>query len=65
MSKQQPDLSRRSMLKALTVGGTATAALAVTGVNAAQAKVASATDTKSEGYRETAHIRSYYDSLRG
>ncbi|WP_394132564.1 twin-arginine translocation signal domain-containing protein [Shewanella maritima] len=65
MSKQQPDLNRRSLLKALTVGGTATAAIAVTGVSAAQATEHSASKKQIKGYHETAHISSYYDSLRG
>ncbi|NKF52538.1 twin-arginine translocation signal domain-containing protein [Shewanella sp. WXL01] len=65
MSKQQPDLNRRSLLKAITVGGTASAALAVSGISIAQAQAPSAINTKSKGYQETAHVRSYYDSLRG
>ncbi|WP_025822024.1 twin-arginine translocation signal domain-containing protein [Shewanella marina] len=66
MKKQQPDLSRRSMLKAITVGGAATAALAVTGVSVAQASETSVdAQSKTDGYRETDHIRRYYNSLRG
>ncbi len=64
MKKQQPDLNRRSLLKALTIGGTASVALAATGMSTAQA-TESKVDTKSEvGYHETTHIRSYYNSLR-
>ncbi|MGS0728591.1 twin-arginine translocation signal domain-containing protein [Shewanella sp. 0m-11] len=67
MKKQQPDLNRRSLLKALTIGGTASVAIAATGVSVAQAsesKVSSNNDNDN-GYHETAHIRSYYNSLRG
>ncbi|WP_076414076.1 formate dehydrogenase [Shewanella sp. UCD-KL12] len=64
MKKQQPDLNRRSLLKALTIGGTATAALAVTGVSAAQATESNVSAKGADGYHETAHIRSYYNSLR-
>ncbi|MCU8031033.1 twin-arginine translocation signal domain-containing protein [Shewanella sp. SM73] len=64
--KQQPsDLSRRSLLKALTVGSVAGAAIAATGMSVAQASESSKVTTKdSKGYHETAHISSYYDSLR-
>lgn len=64
--KQQPsDLSRRSLLKALTVGSVAGAAIAVTGMSAAQASESSkVTKEEPQGYHETAHIISYYDSLR-
>ncbi|AVV84764.1 twin-arginine translocation signal domain-containing protein [Shewanella putrefaciens] len=64
--KQQPsDLSRRSLLKALTVGSVAGAAIAATGISVAQANESSTvTEKKSNGYHETAHITSYYDSLR-
>ncbi|WP_394204252.1 formate dehydrogenase [Shewanella waksmanii] len=64
MKKQQPDLNRRSLLKALTIGGSATAALAVTGVSAAQVTAPTSSKKDTNGYRETAHIRSFYDSLR-
>lgn len=61
--KQQPsDLSRRSLLKALTVGSVA---IAATGISTAQANESSKVTTKEpKGYHETAHIISYYDSLR-
>lgn len=64
MKKQQPDLNRRSLLKAITIGGTATVALAATGVNAAQASESNVSDKSTDGYHETTHIRSYYNSLR-
>ncbi|MGL4712662.1 MAG: twin-arginine translocation signal domain-containing protein [Shewanella sp.] len=66
--KQQPsDVSRRSLLKALTVGSVAGAAIAATGISVAQASESNKVTTKdsSKGYHETAHINSYYDSLRG
>ncbi|MGL4581172.1 MAG: twin-arginine translocation signal domain-containing protein [Shewanella sp.] len=65
--KQQPsDLSRRSLLKALTVGSVAGAAIAATGISVAQASESNNVATqKSKGYHKTAHITSYYDSLRG
>ena len=65
MKKQQPDLNRRSLLKAITVGSAASAAIAVTGVSVAQATESNVSKQDSNGYKETAHIRSYYDSLRG
>ncbi|WP_394497468.1 twin-arginine translocation signal domain-containing protein [Shewanella sp. ENK2] len=65
MKKQQPDLNRRSLLKAITIGSAASAAIAVTGVSVAQATESNVSKKDSNGYKETAHIRSYYDSLRG
>ncbi|QIR13122.1 twin-arginine translocation signal domain-containing protein [Shewanella aestuarii] len=65
MSKQQADLNRRSLLKALTIGGTASVAIAATGIKVAHATEQSAVKSNTNGYQETAHIRSYYDSLRG
>ena len=65
MKKQQPDLNRRSLLKAITVGSAATAAIAVSGVSVAQATESNISSKNAKGYKETAHIRSYYDSLRG
>ncbi|MDO6619654.1 MULTISPECIES: twin-arginine translocation signal domain-containing protein [unclassified Shewanella] len=65
MKKQQPDLNRRSLLKAITVGSAATAAIAVSGVSVAKATESNISIKGSNGYKETAHIRSYYDSLRG
>ncbi|GIU25191.1 twin-arginine translocation signal domain-containing protein [Shewanella schlegeliana] len=65
MKKQQPDLNRRSLLKALTIGGTASVAIAATGVSVAQASESKVSSTNDNGYHETAHIRSYYNSLRG
>ena len=64
MNKQQPDLNRRSLLKALTIGGTASVAIAATGVSVAQASETKVSSNNDNGYHETAHIRSYYNSLR-
>ncbi|GGI87013.1 Fnr-inducible formate dehydrogenase accessory protein FdhX [Shewanella hanedai] len=64
MKKQQPDLNRRSLLKALTIGGTATVALAATGISAVQATESNVSAKSADGYHETNHIRSYYNSLR-
>ncbi len=64
MKKQQPDLSRRSLLKAITVGGTASVAIAATGVSVANATEEKTSANSANGYHETAHIRSYYNSLR-
>ncbi|ABV89444.1 twin-arginine translocation signal domain-containing protein [Shewanella pealeana] len=65
MNKKQPDLNRRSLLKALTIGGTASVAIAATGVSVAQASETKVSSKNDNGYHETAHIRSYYNSLRG
>ena len=65
MSKQQPDLNRRSLLKTLTLGGTAGVAIAATGIKVAHATETKTTTSNTQGYQETAHVRSYYDSLRG
>ncbi|MCE9679704.1 formate dehydrogenase [Shewanella sp. AS1] len=64
MKKQQPDLGRRSLLKAITVGGTASVAIAATGTSVATAAETTPSVKHTDGYHETAHIRSYYNSLR-
>lgn len=65
MKKQQPDLSRRSLLKTLTVGSAATAVVAASGISVAHAKEGNAVAKQNkDGYHETAHIRAYYNSLR-
>jgi len=52
-------VARRDLLKVAGLGGVAgAAALAAKG---GKAEAASATETKSSGYRETAHVRTYYD----
>ncbi|MCE9786100.1 twin-arginine translocation signal domain-containing protein [Shewanella chilikensis] len=64
MKDQKPDLNRRSLLKAITIGSAAGAAIAATGVSAAQASEPVEAKSATKGYQETAHIRSYYNSLR-
>ncbi|AXQ14005.1 MULTISPECIES: twin-arginine translocation signal domain-containing protein [Shewanella] len=64
MKDQKPDLNRRSLLKAITIGSAAGAAIAATGVSAAQANEPVEAKSAKKGYHETAHIRSYYNSLR-
>ncbi|MFQ6372076.1 formate dehydrogenase [Shewanella sp. YIC-542] len=65
MKEQKPDLQRRSLLKALTISTAAGVAVAASQVTAAPANegVENAT-SHQDGYRETAHIRDYYNSLR-
>lgn len=64
-SKKSPaskaDTDRRSVLKLLGVGSVGTAALTVSGETAAadEAKPADAS-----GYRETEHVKTYYDRAR-
>ncbi|CZF79922.1 hypothetical protein GCE9029_01737 [Grimontia celer] len=60
----KPDGSRRQFLKGLGVAAAAGAA-ASTVSGAAQAEVTVKTPEQEEtsGYRETQHIRDYYDSL--
>lgn len=65
MSKQQPDLQRRNLLKTLTVGGTAGVAIVATGIKVAHATATPSNISNTQGYQETAHVRSFYDSLRG
>ncbi|WP_447017654.1 twin-arginine translocation signal domain-containing protein [Shewanella algae] len=64
MKDQKPDLNRRSLLKAITIGSAAGVAIAATGVSAAQANEPVEAKSAKKGYHETAHIRSYYNSLR-
>ncbi|WP_110458741.1 twin-arginine translocation signal domain-containing protein [Shewanella algidipiscicola] len=64
MKKQQPDLNRRSLLKALSIGGTAGVAIAASGVSVAHAAETKPSVKHTDSYHETAHIRSYYNSLR-
>ncbi|BDM62597.1 Fnr-inducible formate dehydrogenase accessory protein FdhX [Shewanella sp. NFH-SH190041] len=64
MKKSMPDMSRRSLLKKLTVGGAAGVAIAAAGIPAVQANEAKTNTPSKDGYHETAHIRAYYNSLR-
>lgn len=66
MSQQKkPDEGRRGFLKTLGLAGTAVGAAAIAGT--AQAKVTTAESGEKQetsGYRETEHVRSYYETLR-
>ncbi|WP_394132568.1 twin-arginine translocation signal domain-containing protein [Shewanella maritima] len=62
MSKNVSDMSRRHMLKALALGGAAGAVASVS-APAAAAAPKQVTQPKSDKYRETEHVRSYYASL--
>lgn len=65
MKEQKPDLQRRSLLKALTIGTAAGVAVAASQVSVAQANESTdSATTHQDGYRETAHIHNYYNSLR-
>lgn len=64
MKKQQSDLNRRSFLKALTLGSAAGAVIAATHTVQAQEGNTGHQAKSENGYHETAHIRSYYNSLR-
>ena len=66
--KNLKQAGRRQFLKAITAGGAVAGLAAVTA-----SKAVAATDTqesvrpetnKQDGYRETDHVRSYYDTLR-
>ncbi|MDF0533431.1 twin-arginine translocation signal domain-containing protein [Shewanella yunxiaonensis] len=64
MKKQASDMSRRQLLKALAIGSAAGAVATVSGQAMAAAPEASTEPKPQDGYRETEHIRSYYDTLR-
>lgn len=57
--------SRRDLLKGLTTAAVAGAVVAGTANTATATEVVQPEkeSTKSEGYRETQHIRDYYDTL--
>ena len=59
------DKGRRGFLKTLGMAGTAAGAVAVAGT--VQAKVTTAESGEKQegsGYKETEHIRNFYDTLR-
>ncbi|GGY98959.1 twin-arginine translocation signal domain-containing protein [Shewanella fodinae] len=64
MKKQASDMSRRQLLKALAVGSAAGAVATVSGQAMAAAPQAANEPKPQDGYRETEHVRSYYDTLR-
>ena len=67
MSKQSVRTGRRGFLKGLAVAGSgaAVAGLATTAQAAVQAEPQRVEDEpEHSGYRETAHVRSYYEKAR-
>jgi hypothetical protein len=58
------DCTRRRFLLALGAGGAGAAAAAATPALAAPVTAPAAADKAASGYRETAHVRDYYDSAR-
>ncbi|QIR13118.1 formate dehydrogenase [Shewanella aestuarii] len=62
MKKQASDMGRRQMLKALALGSAAGAVASVS-APALAASPKATTETSSNNYRETEHIRNYYASL--
>lgn len=63
-SSSAPDLRRRRFLLAVSAGGAGAVAAAspARAATAAAAEAAPAAD--ATGYRETAHVKRYYDSTR-
>jgi anaerobic selenocysteine-containing dehydrogenase len=62
---KEVNTSRRDLLKGLTTAAVAGAVVAGTStvVSAAETPELSKKDMKKTGYRETQHIRDYYDTL--
>lgn len=64
-TKQQPvDAARRGFLRKAGLAGGAAAAAVATGVSAAPQVVDDAPPKRSQGYRETEHVRAYYKTAR-
>ena len=63
-SRPQSDFSRRRFLFALGASGAGAAAAAASPALAAPAPVAEVAEKSASGYRETEHVRDYYDSAR-
>ncbi|PQJ89257.1 twin-arginine translocation signal domain-containing protein [Aliivibrio sifiae] len=65
MSNNKTDLNRRNVLKGLaTAAAVGTVAAAVSGTASANTITDKKdVEKKGDGYRETQHIRDYYDSL--
>jgi len=57
--KEKQRVARRDLLKIAGLGGVAGAAAIATA--AGKAEAAAETAPKGSGYRETAHVRTYYD----
>ncbi|MEH6628335.1 MAG: twin-arginine translocation signal domain-containing protein [Motiliproteus sp.] len=69
MSKEKlegrTDPGRREFLKTLTVAGGAVAVVVAAGqAGAATEQITEKQETRSQGYRETDHVREYYKSAR-
>ncbi len=62
--KTNPKLSRRNFLLTVGAGGAATAAAIASKTLTPTAEQAAADDKRGKGYRETAHIRSYYNTAK-
>ncbi|WP_117235442.1 twin-arginine translocation signal domain-containing protein [Vibrio maerlii] len=65
MKEKKVDTSRRELLKGLTTAAVAGTVVASVGNAAAQSddKPVEVKADKQTGYRETQHIRDYYDTL--
>ncbi|ABI40782.1 twin-arginine translocation signal domain-containing protein [Shewanella bicestrii] len=63
MKKQASDMGRRQLLKALALGSAAGAVATVSSQALAATPTVAPSETKSDNYRETDHIRNYYASL--
>ncbi len=59
-----PDLKRRRFLLAVSAGGAGAIAAASPARAATAAAETSADATESTGYRESAHVKRYYDTTR-
>ena len=57
--KEKQQVARRDLLKIAGLGGAAGAAAIATA--AGKAEAAAEVDSKGSGYRETEHVRTYYD----
>lgn len=57
-----PDTNRRGFLKLASLGSVAAAGAAI--VSADDAEAQPATDAPTGGYRETDHVKTYYDLAR-
>jgi hypothetical protein len=57
--KEKQRVARRDLLKIAGLGSVAGAAAVATA--AGKAEAAAETDSKGSGYRETEHVRTYYD----
>ena len=65
--KQKSNKSRREFIKGAVAAGGAAAVVAATGTSAAvesEVVETASLDKKAKGYKETQHIRDYYNSAR-